>query len=165
MLKLSLTNSHVPYPGNKCPNLFIQTYIISVSCNANIIMHTGFSGFELSPSSPTLYNWKTNISGTEFISVLRWGEGDTLLCPLERANLKHWTRTKYTNLLILSVIHHWQDPLDSTNSRINIRNLNDSTFTEGVGGREEEVALRLWPYHLRHSSVVACLNTEQTIGM
>jgi hypothetical protein len=32
-----------------------------------------------------------HVSETGCVSVLRWGEGDTLLGPSERANLNHWT--------------------------------------------------------------------------
>jgi hypothetical protein len=56
------------------------------------------------------------------------GETPTLLGPLERANLNHWTRVLYffleyrmmdkaQNPVILSVIHHSQNPLESTSNK------------------------------------------------
>jgi hypothetical protein len=40
---------------------------------------------------------KNNISETWSVFVFRWGEGDTHLDPLERANLNHWTSAKGPN--------------------------------------------------------------------
>jgi hypothetical protein len=51
---------------------------------------TGFSDFVHRPGSKQLEQ-KHDVSETESVSVLRWGETPTLLGPLERANLDHWT--------------------------------------------------------------------------
>jgi hypothetical protein len=50
------------------------------------------------------------------VSVLRWRKMPTLLSPWARANLNHWTRrwTKSKNAIILSIIHHHQNPSKST---------------------------------------------------
>jgi hypothetical protein len=55
-----------------------------------------------------------------FPSTGQEGKTPSQLGPLERANLNHWTFqntgrwTKSINLVILSVIHHRQNPLEST---------------------------------------------------
>jgi hypothetical protein len=48
------------------------------------------------------------------------GETPTLLGPLERANLNHWTMSK--NPVIPRVIHHRQKPLETFRPTILVRN-------------------------------------------
>jgi hypothetical protein len=57
--------------------------------------------------------WKLDL----FPSSGRGGRTPSQLGPLERANLNHWNTGRWTkskNLVILSVIHHRQNPLEST---------------------------------------------------
>jgi hypothetical protein len=65
----------------------------------------------LFPSSSILESRKHDVSETGSVSVLRRrGEKiPTQLGPLETVNLNHWKP-----LLILCVIHHLQNPLEST---------------------------------------------------
>jgi hypothetical protein len=49
---------------------------------------TGFSNYV---HRPVFYILENNVSETIPVSVLRWRETHTLLGPLERANLNHWT--------------------------------------------------------------------------
>jgi hypothetical protein len=50
----------------------------------------GFLDFVHHPDSKGLED-KNDVSETGSVSVLRWGETPSLLGPLERANLNHWT--------------------------------------------------------------------------
>jgi hypothetical protein len=77
-----------------------------------------YCGFGLCPSSSILETRKHSILETGSVSVLRWGKTPTLLSPLERANPNHWTRqwAKSKNAVILSIMHHHQNPLESTYS-------------------------------------------------
>jgi hypothetical protein len=74
--------------------------------------------FGLFPSSNILETRENSISETSSVSILRWGKTRTLVRPSEGANLNHWTRwwTKSKNAVILSIIHHHQNPLESTYS-------------------------------------------------
>jgi hypothetical protein len=70
-----------------------------------------YCDFGLCPSSGIPETREYNVSETGSVSVLRWGVGETptLLGPLERANLNHWT-----NPVILSITYHHQNPLECT---------------------------------------------------
>jgi hypothetical protein len=74
--------------------------------------------FGLCPLPSILETRKNSILETGSVSILRWGKTPTLLSPLEGANLNHWTRrwTKSKNAVILSIIHHHHNPLESTYS-------------------------------------------------
>jgi hypothetical protein len=74
--------------------------------------------FGLCPSSSILETRKDSISETRYVYILRWGKTPILLSRSERANLNHWTRwwTESKNAVILSIIHHHQNPLESTYS-------------------------------------------------
>jgi hypothetical protein len=81
---------------------FFQNYWVSALC----------------PSSGILDNRKHNVPETESVPVLRWGDGDTYFVGSLR---KSWPQTldygrwpKSGHPVILSVIHHRQNPLDST---------------------------------------------------
>jgi hypothetical protein len=86
--------------------------------------------FELYLSSGVVKNTKEqDVSETGSVSVFRWEMGDTASVggPLEKANLNHWTLaseyllcfentgrwTESKNSVILSVIHHRQNPFET----------------------------------------------------
>jgi hypothetical protein len=77
--------------------------------------------FGLFPSSGILENRKDDVSETGSVSLLRWRGEKTpsQLGPLEKANLNHWLSsgrwTKSKNPVILCVIHHRQNTLESAN--------------------------------------------------
>jgi hypothetical protein len=107
-------------------------------------------GFGLFPSSGILGTRKHDVSETASVSVLRCdgGKTPTQLGPSDRANLNHWTPhlktetdpasetscflvprisddgKKSKNPVFLNVIHHRQNPLEST--KLNIYFINDS---------------------------------------
>jgi hypothetical protein len=54
---------------------------------------------------------KHNISETVSIFVIRWGEGDTLLGPLEIANLSHWMLFSISlEFKVMDKVHKLSDP-------------------------------------------------------
>jgi hypothetical protein len=71
-------------------------------------------------SSPCILETrKQDVSETGSVSVLRWGrKTPTQLSPLERTNLNHFLEyrkmKKSKNPVIMSVIHHRQNLLEST---------------------------------------------------
>jgi hypothetical protein len=66
-----------------------------------MVYNTELMSFQTSSIVQILKNYKIKhyVLETGSVSILRWGETPTLLGPLERANLNHWTQSK--NPLIL----------------------------------------------------------------
>jgi hypothetical protein len=68
--------------------------------------------FGLYPSFAILETKKHNFLETGSVSVLRWGgRPPTLLGPLERANLNHWSDPVSETLCALEVLGFWASPI------------------------------------------------------
>jgi hypothetical protein len=87
--------------------------LTSVTC----VLPRNYWVFGICPSSGILKSTEHNVSETVSVSVLRWGrKTPTLLGPLERANLNHWTYTAGHYLLIVSVPLVWVPAIYSYNN-------------------------------------------------
>jgi hypothetical protein len=94
---------------------------------------TGFSDFVHRPDSKYELEEKHDISETGSVSALRWGETPTLLGPLERANLDHWT----THVRNTELYKHLRPDWVNEREREDLYDVTDGHgySTDGASGR------------------------------